>query len=250
MAMAKAMFNAFKLAWIDIYLGLLDFVVYNYKTNFNSEEFRILLRSVRSTFKLISVEAYHLIGKVKRYYRPLRRAYEIVTEKPPKLSDANRLQMAVKVINNTIESNRLIPTLFVFGAYLKITELNLPNPIVKQRAAIIKRAMKKIRKIQATRKVNKALRIRNGPSIIHVYDFFLNDLILMYREKKGWRGPYKFLGIKGKIIKALIDNNLICTFKSTFIRLFKIDNFSIKQKKEKLLKDLLSTLIIVPNEEP
>ena len=30
---------AFKLTWIDIYFGLLDFVVYNHKTNFNFKKF-------------------------------------------------------------------------------------------------------------------------------------------------------------------------------------------------------------------
>jgi len=77
------------------------------------------------------VKAYHLINKVKRYYRPLRRAYEIVTEKYLELFDTNQLQMAIKAINNIIKSNGLIPTLLIFRAYLKITELDLPNPIIK-----------------------------------------------------------------------------------------------------------------------
>tara|TARA_R110002060_G_scaffold67002_1_gene75747 strand:+ start:498 stop:704 length:207 start_codon:yes stop_codon:yes gene_type:complete len=64
---------------------------------------------------------------VERYYYLLRYAYEIVTKEYLKLFDANQLQIVIKAINDTIESNRLIPTLLIFGAYLKITELNPPN---------------------------------------------------------------------------------------------------------------------------
>ena len=64
---------------------------------------------------------------MERYYYLLRYAYEIVTKEYLKLFDANQLQIVIKAINDTIESNRLIPTLLIFGAYLKITELNPPN---------------------------------------------------------------------------------------------------------------------------
>ena len=88
--------------------------------------------------------------------------------------------------------------------------------------------MKEIHKIQVIRKVNKALRTQNGSGITYIYNIFLNDLILMYKEKKGWRKPYKFLSIKGETIQALMDNNLICTFKFTFVHLFKINNFGVE----------------------
>jgi len=41
------------------------------------------------------------------------------------------LQIAIKAINNIIKLNKLILTLLVFKAYLKITKLNFPNPIIK-----------------------------------------------------------------------------------------------------------------------
>ena len=72
----------------------------------------------------------------------------------------------------------------MFRVYSRITELDSPNSIVKQRATIIKKVIKEIRKIYITRKVNKALRTRNGSSITYVYDLFLNNPILIYREQK------------------------------------------------------------------
>ena len=55
--------------------------------------------------------------------------------------------MIIKAINNIIKSNGLILTLLVFEAYFKITELNPFNLIIKQKAAIIKKAIKEICKI-------------------------------------------------------------------------------------------------------
>ena len=144
--------------------------------------------------------------------------------------------MAVKAINNTVESNRLIPTLLVFGAYLRMMELDPPNLIVKQRATTIKKAIKEVRKIQAFKKVNDALCTRNGPNTTHVYDFYLNNPVLVYKEKKRQKGSYKFLGIDNKTVIILMDNNLLRIFKSTFMRLFKIDNSSIEQEKKSCQK--------------
>ena len=38
--------------------------------------------------------------------------------------------MVIKAINDIIKSNKLIPMLLVFGAYLRMTELNLSNLII------------------------------------------------------------------------------------------------------------------------
>ena len=75
--------------WTNTYLGLSDFVIYNYEINFNFKEFRTLLRFVDSTLKLVLVKAYYFISKVKRYHYPLRCAYEIVIAKQLELFNAN-----------------------------------------------------------------------------------------------------------------------------------------------------------------
>ena len=45
--------------------------------------------------------------------------------------------MAVKAVNNTTGPNRLVPTLLVYGAYLRIGKLDPPAPSIIDRAAII-----------------------------------------------------------------------------------------------------------------
>jgi hypothetical protein len=50
-----------------------------------------------------------------------------------------------------------VPTLLVFRAYPRLIELDPLNTFIKERATIIKKAIKALRKLQATRKVNNAL---------------------------------------------------------------------------------------------
>ena len=55
--------------------------------------------------------------------------------------------MAVKVVNNTAGLDRLVPTLLVYGAYLRMSKLDPPALSVTDRAAAIRKAMAKIVKL-------------------------------------------------------------------------------------------------------
>ena len=57
--------------------------------------------------------------------------------------------MAVKAVNDTASPNGLVPTLLVYGAYLRISKLDPPAPSIIERAAIIRKAMAKIVKLWA-----------------------------------------------------------------------------------------------------
>ena len=57
--------------------------------------------------------------------------------------------MAVKAINNTASPNRLVPTLLVYRAYLRISKLDPPTPFIIDRVAIIRKAMAEIVKLRA-----------------------------------------------------------------------------------------------------
>ena len=57
--------------------------------------------------------------------------------------------MAVKAVNNTAGLNRLIPTLLVYGAYLKIDKLDPPTPSITDQTAAIRKVMAEIVKLQA-----------------------------------------------------------------------------------------------------
>ena len=57
--------------------------------------------------------------------------------------------MAVKAINNTAGPNGLVPTLLVYRAYLRISNLDPPTPSITERVAVIRKAIAKIVKLRA-----------------------------------------------------------------------------------------------------
>ena len=57
--------------------------------------------------------------------------------------------MAVKAVNNTTGPNGLVPTLLVYRAYLRISNLDPSTPSIIERAAIIRKAIAKIVKLRA-----------------------------------------------------------------------------------------------------
>jgi len=57
--------------------------------------------------------------------------------------------MAVKAVNNTASPNGLVPTLLVYGAYLRISNLGPPAPSITEQVAIIRKAMAEIVKLRA-----------------------------------------------------------------------------------------------------
>jgi hypothetical protein len=59
--------------------------------------------------------------------------------------------MAVKAVNNTAGPNRLVLTLLVFGAYLRITTELLLLLLIIKRSEAIQKATKALRKIAAER---------------------------------------------------------------------------------------------------
>jgi hypothetical protein len=97
----------------------------------------------------VPVEAHNSIGKVEKYYTPLRRVYKIIrTElKEEGIDDEVCLQMAVKAINDTVGPNGLVPTLLVFGAYPRMTSADLPALSIVKRSKAIQDAMRELRSL-------------------------------------------------------------------------------------------------------
>ena len=87
--------------------------------------------------------------------------------------------MAVKAVNDTAGPDGLVPTLLVYGAYLRMSNLGPPAPSITERAAIIWKAMAEIVKLRAKQAINSALYYRNGPNITLVYDLLLNSKVLI-----------------------------------------------------------------------
>ncbi|EKD21603.1 hypothetical protein MBM_00716 [Drepanopeziza brunnea f. sp. 'multigermtubi' MB_m1] len=97
-------------------------VVHDLGINFNLAIFRKYFKSIKSTSKQMLIKAYYSVELVERYYVFVRRAFKIVIKELLKALRENRLQMAIKAINDTAGLNSLVFTLFVFNTLSKLTE--------------------------------------------------------------------------------------------------------------------------------
>jgi hypothetical protein len=73
----------------------------------------------------------------------------------------------------------LVPIFLVFGAYFRISELDLPAPNITQRAIVIRKAIIEIAKLRAKRVVNNVLYYYNGLDTVPVHDLPLNSKVLV-----------------------------------------------------------------------
>lgn len=205
---ARHLWEQLRSCWIDTYLGPPDFISADAGKQFIAREFKQYAANMGITVRNVPVEAHHSIGKVERYHGPLRRIYTIIATEIPGIDPELALQMAFKAINDSVGPNGLVPTLLVFGAYPRMTELDAPSPTITQRATAMKKAMEEVKKLTALRQINDALNMRNGPSTVSVHDLPLNSEVLVFREGNagragGWKGPYKFIGLEGE--QAIIE---------------------------------------------
>ena len=74
------------------------------------------------------------------------------------------LQMAVKAVNNSVGPDGIVPTLLVFSAYLRLTEIDPLSPSVTKRAEAICAATKEVCHLYAERQVKDALAMHNSPN--------------------------------------------------------------------------------------
>jgi hypothetical protein len=148
--------------------------------------------------KEVPVKAHNSVGQVERYYVPLQHVYKIIHDKleDKHIDKEMMLQMAVKAINDSAGPNGIVPTLLVFGAYPRLTEIDPPSLLVTKRAKAIRAATKEVCRLYAERQVKDALAMRNGPDTKNTLDLPLQSDVRVWRGKEGWTGLYKLLAIK------------------------------------------------------
>jgi len=157
-----------------VYQGLPDIIVSDVGKNFVLEEFRQHALSLDIDIKEIPVEAYNSIRKVEQYHSPLRRVYEILTKELPTTTNKEAiLQIVVKAINDSAGPDRIVLTLLVFGAYLRLTKDSPLLPSITERTKAIYKAIKEIRCIYADRYIREALAMQNSLSTYKLHELSL-----------------------------------------------------------------------------
>lgn len=122
-----------------------------------AKKFKQYAANMAIIVKNVLVKAHYSMGMVEGYYGPLQRVYFIIIIEISGIEADLTLQMSFKVINNLVGPNRLVPTLLVFSAYLRMTKIDVPSPSITQRALTMRKAIDEIRRCIAFCQINDAL---------------------------------------------------------------------------------------------
>ena len=90
--------------------------------------------------------------------------------------------MIFKIINDFVDFNELIFILLMFDAYSKMIENDVSTFAIIQRAMIMRKVMKKIKKFIAFKQINNVLHDRNESFIDFIHALFFNSSILIFRK--------------------------------------------------------------------
>jgi hypothetical protein len=146
--------------------------------NFKSSEFVGNARILAIEVEEVPVKAHNSIGKIERYYGPLKRAFKIITaDLGISLAPEYVLQMAVKAVNDTVGHDGLIPILLMFGTYPRLSSSSPPLSSLIIRANAVRKAIAEARKLKARRQITDALSQRNGPFVSKVKQLPLQNEI-------------------------------------------------------------------------
>jgi hypothetical protein len=207
--------------------------MHNAGKNFTAIEFKQLASSMSIKVKKVPVKAHNSVGLVERYHALLRRAYKIMKEKlkDKHINKEIILQIAVKAVNDSARPDRIVLTLLVFGLYPKMTEIDPPSPTIAKRAEAIRAATKEVRRLHAKRQVSDALAMRNSPNTMATEDLLLQSDVRVWREHKGWKGPYKLLATNGETYTIDMPHSLT-NFRSTVVRRYYAEEEQVRPVEE------------------
>src|SRR3984957_19205193 len=140
--------------------------------------------------------------------------------------------MAVKAINNTAGLDGLVPTLLIYRAYPRISNLDPFTPSIMEQVAIIQKVMAKIVKLRAKQTINNALYYCNGPNTTLVHNLPLNSKVLIWRKSGKWTRPYCLLAIENKTYCVQLPSGPT-SFRSTSIKpyFWPKDTYNVKTDK-------------------
>jgi hypothetical protein len=157
----RHVWNQLRVCWIDTYLESFDLITSNANKQFIAREFKQYAANMNIRINIVSVETHHSIEMIKRYHELFRRVYAIIVAKLLEIDWNSILQMTFKTLNDSINFDDLILTLFVFDAYFRMIEMNVSSSTIIQRFIVMRRAMNEVRKLNVICQLNDALNIRN-----------------------------------------------------------------------------------------
>ena len=214
-----SIWRAFRLCWLDVYLGPPQLIVHDAAKNLLSSEFQNATLLMHISTKAVPVETANSLSVVERYHDPLRKAYRIIKKEVPNIDDECALQYAVKSLNDSTGPDGLVPTLLVYGALPRLgLPTDKPSTGILQRAIAVRKATASLSNHFSRQQVNAAIRTRNGPNVLDIHKWPIGGHVLVYRiHRARWEGPFTLLSRDKENCTILLPNGP-STFRSTTVK--------------------------------
>lgn len=156
--------------------------------------------SVGVILKFSEVESHNSLGAGERYHAPLRRIYLKIRHESPQLDHRLALRLANKVMNDSIGSEGLVPSLLVFGYVPRMPFINskLPGQIDRIMRAV-QAACREMATITVELRIRKSLCSKTPPAAGYV--LAAEDFVRVSHESdRKLLGPYRVKKLDGKQI--------------------------------------------------
>ena len=167
------------------------------------------------------IESPSTMSHVERYHAPLRAAYLKIRESLSRTTKEERLQLAVKAVNDTVGPEGLCPTLLVFGTLPRPARIH-PAATQLERAKAKGEATKEFHKEISKRKIAFAKKHTHSPkgkaSNAEIHKLPAGAPVRVWRESlNSWEGPFPFISIDGETVIVQLPHGRKL-FRSTVIK--------------------------------
>jgi hypothetical protein len=194
--------EAFLTSWTLIYHGMPEQILTDQGSVFTSKTWKELLRVNDCKLRLIPIESHNSQGLVESKHNHLRKTFQRVKTDFPGIGDELALLYAVKARNDVANPKGLVPSMLVFGTMPRLfsnetdSEVDSRTATNCERYKAMKSARDEMTKCIAQDKVQTALRSVPPPATTALCE--PGQLVLVWRERGGWKGPFLLSRIEGK----------------------------------------------------
>ena len=190
---------AFFEIWCTMYTAYPNHLRADQGSVFTSNRWKNVTDLAGIQLRLSGVKAHSSFRIGERLHHPLRRIFEKIRMDYSHTPRNTLLKIAVKVMNDTIGENGLVPSRLVFGIIPRFPIISTDLPSQKERMEILVRAQMEMNAIVAERRIMAPLTKDIPPAADRVCE--LGEEVLVFAEKeKKWTGPSIVVNVHGRMI--------------------------------------------------
>lgn len=221
------LWQTFMSIWVIPYLRVPYNLWVDQAKSFLCVQFRTLAPTLECTLVPIAVEA-HWSLIAERYHDPLRRIANKLIVDHPSAPLSLIIDYANLAMSHTIGPEGITLAILAFGAQPRLTigEYTQQPQTVINRMDLMTTARREYEAIVSQLRIRRVMNTA-GPNESFI-EISPGDEVLVYREKHGWQGPYKFLYRDGSLSIVLDERGREHLFRSTMLKPYKRPNRAIK----------------------